>query len=38
LISEPTKEAVKKTKSGFAKLKTNKKDIIDVLKSKNIIN
>lgn len=38
LISEPTKEAVKKSKSGFSKLKSNKKDIIEVLKNKNIIN
>ena len=38
LIAEPTKDAVKKSKSGFAKLKKNKKDIIEVLKSKNIIN
>jgi hypothetical protein len=38
LIAEPTKEAVKKTKSGFAKLKTNKRDIIEALKNKNIIN
>jgi hypothetical protein len=38
LIAEPTKEAVKKTKSGFAKLKNNKRDIIEALKNKNIIN
>jgi hypothetical protein len=38
LIAEPTKEAVKKSKSGFSKLKSNKKDIIEVLKNKNIIN
>ena len=38
LIAEPTKEAVKKTKSGLAKLKTNKRDIIQALKNKNIIN
>tara|TARA_R110000822_G_scaffold20546_7_gene65775 strand:+ start:524 stop:1183 length:660 start_codon:yes stop_codon:yes gene_type:complete len=38
LITEPTKETIKKSKSGFAKLKTNKRDIIEVLKSKNIIN
>jgi hypothetical protein len=38
LITEPTKETIKKSKSGFAKLKSNKRDIIEVLKSKNIIN
>ena len=38
LISEPTKEAVKKSKSGFSKLKSNKRDIINTLKNKNIIN
>ena len=38
LISEPTKDAVKKTKSGFSKLKSNKRDIINTLKNKNIIN
>ena len=38
LITEPTKETIKKSKSGFSKLKSSKKDIIEVLKSKNIIN
>lgn len=38
LIAEPTKDAVKKTKSGFSKLKSNKRDIINTLKNKNIIN
>ena len=38
LMDEPKSKTVKKNKSGFSKLKQNKKDIIDVLKSKNIIN
>ena len=39
LMSEPTTTAVKKNNSGFAHLKSKKKkDLIDNLKSKNIIN
>ena len=38
LIEKPTTETAKKKRSGFAKLKKEKKDIIEVLKSKNIIN
>lgn len=38
LVEKPTTETAKKKRSGFAKLKKEKKDIIEVLKSKNIIN
>jgi len=39
LVNEPTTNSVKKQKSGFQKLKKNgKADLIDKLKSKNIIN
>jgi hypothetical protein len=39
LVNEPTTNSVKKQKSGFQKLKKNgKSDLIDKLKSKNIIN
>lgn len=39
LIEEPTTESIKKNKSGFQNLKKSKKsDLIDKLKSKNIIN
>ncbi len=38
LVEKPTTETAKKKRSGFAKLKKDKKDIIEVLKNKNIIN
>ena len=38
LIEKPTTDTVKKNKSGFAKLKPKKTDLIARLKSKNIIN
>jgi len=38
LVEKPTTETAKKKRSGFAKLKNEKKDIIEVLKNKNIIN
>ena len=38
LVSQPTTKAVKKSKSGFAKLKPKKRDLIADLKKKNIIN
>lgn len=39
LVNEPTTESLKKNKSGFQNLKKNNKiDLIDKLKSKNIIN
>tara|TARA_R100000152_G_C6713919_1_gene141055 strand:- start:167 stop:847 length:681 start_codon:yes stop_codon:yes gene_type:complete len=38
LVEKPTTEPVKKNKSGFAKLKPKKTDLIARLKSKNIIN
>ncbi len=39
LVNEPTTESLKKNKSGFQNLKKNKKtDLIEKLKSKNIIN
>ena len=38
LVEKPTTETAKKKRSGFAKLKKEKKDIIEVLKNKNIIN
>jgi hypothetical protein len=38
LMEEPKNETVKKSKSGFSKLKNNKRDIIQTLRNKNIIN
>ena len=38
LVEKPTTKTAKKKRSGFAKLKKDKKDIIEVLKNKNIIN
>ena len=38
LIEEPTTESIKKNKSGFQNLKNKKSDLIEKLKSKNIIN